>query len=68
MYFAFLKYKGGDLNSAFLFVFLGIAFNPFISLHFSDDFQNVIEFFSAIFFGYFSYKEYRKLRKVSTAV
>lgn len=62
MYLSFLKYKDNKLDIAFLFLVVGIAFNPFFSLRFSDDFQNVIEFFTAGFFGYFSYKEYKKLK------
>lgn len=62
LYFAFLKYKDKRLDIVFLFVLVGIIFNPFFSFNFGNDFQNVIEFFTAVFFGYFSYKEYQKLK------
>lgn len=60
-YFAFLKYKENKINSSFLFVVIGVVFNPFFLLSFSDRFQNFIEFITAVFFGYFVYMEYKKL-------
>lgn len=63
LYFAFLKYKDKRLDVVFLFVVIGIIFNPFSPFNFESGFQNVVEFFTAGFFGYFSYKEYQKLKK-----
>jgi len=62
LYFAILKFKSNGLNMAFLFVVTGIIFNPFLSLHFSDnDTISLIVFISAIFFGYFGKEEYKKV-------
>jgi len=61
-YFAFLKFKDNVINVAFLFVVVGIIFNPFIPIEFEDDETvTLIVFLAAIFFGYLGYKEYQKI-------
>lgn len=60
IYFAFIKYQQSKIESAFLFVFISILFNPFYSFKFESDFQNIIEFVAAGFFGYFTYQVYRE--------
>lgn len=63
-YFAFLKFKRQKQNMAFLFIVVGIMFNPFIPLDFNEDETiSFIAFISAAFFGYFSYEEYKKLKE-----
>lgn len=64
LYLFLQKRNEKNINSVFPFIIIGIIFNPFIPFRFDNDFLNTIKFFATGFFGYFSYKEYQKLRKV----
>jgi hypothetical protein len=61
-YFGFLKYKEREFDIVFLFVVLGIIFNPFFTFHFNYTFSTMLDLSAAGVFGYFAYKEYRKIR------
>jgi len=63
LYLTLIKRSEGNLNTIFPFIVIGIIFNPFIPFRFDNDFLNTIKFFATGFFGYFSYKEYKKLRR-----
>jgi len=61
LYFAYLKYQESKLNITFIFIVIGIIFNPFFTFDFSINFGNILKLATAIFFGYFCYQEYKKL-------
>lgn len=61
LYFGFLKYKESKVDTSFLFVALGILFNPFVPFMFEDDFQDIVTFSTAVFFGYLCYREYQRV-------
>lgn len=61
LYFAFMKYKESKINIVFLFIIIGITFNPFFDFHFGNSFGDVLKLATAVFFGYFCHQEYKKL-------
>lgn len=61
-YIAFLNYKNKKINIAFLFAVMSIVLNPFKLFNFTDDtVLGWLIVFSAAFFGYFAYKEYKRI-------
>lgn len=62
IFFGFLKYKEGDLNIIFVFIVMGIIFNPILPFHFNNNLSTILEFFSAGIFAYLAYEEYQKTK------
>lgn len=58
LYFAFLKYKKSNLDIAFLFVVIGVIFNPFFPFHFGNNLQNIVNLLAILFFVYIGYREH----------
>ncbi|HRZ33996.1 MAG TPA: hypothetical protein P5548_03820 [Candidatus Moranbacteria bacterium] len=61
LYFAFMKYKESKMNIVFVFIIIGITFNPFFDFHFGNGFGDILKLATAVLFGYFCYQEYKKL-------
>lgn len=61
LYFALLKYKESNLNTAFIFIVLAIIFNPFFIFHFGYNLRGILNLVLVIFFGYLAYREYSSL-------
>jgi hypothetical protein len=63
IYFAFLKFEMEKINIAILFIATGILFNLLMPFYYKDsDTIGVLAVVAMIFFGYFSHKEYKKLK------